>query len=204
MHPYLTGTEYAVRQPLELATSEKQRLSGIDSQFQAANVKFQHFVRELQFKEISDDACDVQLNAAHARMAKAHHERESLKTELNDLRAQVDAHQESYQAVAGAVLQIAKQGISFAYGTRAQAPGGRAIGNCVVRDIVWEGRNQAIHYEGKLKDHVTDFFAILANEHGDAFDLKKHPNGSRAIQILDLLNWNDYDQFVRDMQQILN
>lgn len=108
------------------------------------------------------------------------------------------------QAIAGAVLQIAKQGISLVHGGLAAAPQGRKIGSLYTKDIIWQGRNQAIHFEeGNFKKAITDLFTILETEQGARFSLAAHPQQNRAKQVVELLGWTQYASYVQDMQALI-
>src|SRR4051794_20405960 len=52
----------------------------------------------------------------------------------------------TYAVIAGAILQIAKQGLSLSHGPLGNCPAGRGIGSQTLSTVIWQGRNQAMHY----------------------------------------------------------
>lgn len=142
--------------------------------------------------------------AAFVRAAKAGQEVERLKSETSILQMSVGIHQHAVQAIAGAILQIAKQGISLVYASLNAAPGGRSVGSLAVRDIIWQARNQTMHYEeGKFKKPLLDLFKVLELEQGAQFSLVTHVGQNRAKQILKALGWTEYQAYLHDMQILL-
>lgn len=124
---------------------------------------------------------------------------------MAELQAAVGAHQQATQAIANGVLQIAKQGISLVYGRKSDAPEGRKIGSLSVRDIIWEARNQALHFEeSAYRWPVVEVFENLEREQGPEFSLAAHGSQSRAKQILRLLGWSTFADYARDMNDLLS
>src|SRR5437870_1412879 len=78
---------------------------------------------------------------------------------------QIAAHALSIGSLAGSLLQYAKQGISLAHGGFANCPNGRSIGTQFLKDVIWQGRNQGIHWEeGKLHPSIQQCFEKLVKE----------------------------------------
>jgi len=119
----------------------------------------------------------------------------------------------------GAILQIAKQALSIGYGQRTRAPEGRQVSCTCVRDLIWHGRNQAMHYEetrlepelnssGKLikgRDRSTwvETFRAL-NQHDPQHFVMAPPFQSLAKDVVDLLGWtHDYPKLDSDMKCLL-
>ncbi|MFG6468395.1 hypothetical protein [Roseateles sp. BYS87W] len=204
MHQYLKDTEYATQNLLRLATEEEQQLRELSGQLASAEARLRVHQWDFQTSDLNDDFSDAYVMAAFGRAAKASQDAERLRSEVAMLQASVGAHQQATQAVAGAVLQIAKQGISLVHGGLNAAPTGRTIGSLCIRDIIWQGRNQSMHYEeGNFKKALTDLFATLESEQGTHFSLAAHPQQNRAKQIVELLGWEDYATYARDMQTLL-
>jgi hypothetical protein len=188
MHQYLRDTEYAAQNLLRLATNEDQELRTLSEKLQPAEAQLRIRQWDFQSSDLNDDFSDAYVMAAFGRAAQAAQQAEQLRNEVATLQAKVGAHQQATQAIAGAVLQIAKQGVSLVHGGPAAAPTGRAIGSLCVRDIVWQARNQSMHFEeGNYKKAVTDLFATLEAEHGGRFCLAAHPQQNRAKQVIELL-----------------
>lgn len=113
--------------------------------------------------------------------------------------------------LAGTVLQIAKQAISIRHGADISdcMLQGRLISGTCVRDLIWIGRNQAMHFEetnetkqpGIRKSGWVDLFKILNTHHHGAFSLAP-PFQSKAFEILQILGWSRFDRYESDMQDL--
>jgi hypothetical protein len=142
--------------------------------------------------------------AAFGRMARAGQEATTLQSQMATIQASIGTHQQATQAIAGAILQIAKQGISVVHGGLAAAPEGRIIGSLPIRDLIWQARNQALHFEeGSFSQAVTTLFYALEAEQGPQFSLAQHAKQSRAKQVLGLLRWDSYENYLNDMVTLL-
>ncbi len=80
-------------------------------------------------------------------------------------------------------------------------PDGRSIHDDTLKNIIWQGRNQSMHYEeGSYKKAVKDCFTNLKNKVDDKFDLMINTKKNLAYEIVtDILAWNDYDSYHKDM-----
>lgn len=205
MHQYIQDTEFAIQNLFRLATDEERELVTLKDKLAAITKErdFHHW--DFRTSELHDDFSDAHVIAAHTRMAQAAQRAEQVRAEVTRLEASIVTHQHSTQAIAGAILQIAKQGISLVYGKPKAAPPGRTIGTLAVRDIVWQARNQSMHYEDTkpFSDSVINLFSTLEKEQGEQFSLAKHPKQNRAKQILDVLGWNNYAAYLDDISQLL-
>lgn len=118
---------------------------------------------------------------------------------------------------AGALLQISKQALSIAHGKRENAPAGASISSTCVRDLIWHGRNQSMHYEetrltplrsdsGKVIAGCSTWvetFQKLNEQNPGRFEMTP-PYRSLAKDVLDALEWTyDYGKFERDMRHLL-
>jgi hypothetical protein len=204
MHQYLQDTEFATRSLFGLATDEERQLQARSEALRETEQRLKIHQWDFQTSDLNEDFSDAYVIAAFSRAAKAAQEVERLKAEVATLRASVGTHQHSIQAIAGAILQIAKQGISLIHSGLAGAPAGRMLGSLAVRDIIWQARNQSMHYEeGRFKKPLLDVFAILEQEHGTQFSLAKHSKQNRAKQVLDVLGWANYESYLKDMEVLL-
>lgn len=120
---------------------------------------------------------------------------------------------------AGAFLQISKQVLSIAYGERENAPPGASVSSTCIRDLIWHGRNQSMHYEetrlmpalneqgkvikGKGRSSWVETFQKMNDQSPDRFEMSP-PYRSLAKDVLDTLGWTyDYTKFERDMRDLL-
>lgn len=204
MNQYLTDTELAVKNLVELASAEENELKAKAARLREVEAQLRVHKWDFETSDLNDDFSDAYVMAAFGRMASAAQQAQGLQQELASIQASIGVHQQAVQAIAGSILQVAKQGISIVYGGLQAAPEGRKIGTLPVRDIIWQARNQALHFEdGTFNAPVTKVFATLAAEQGPLFSLTLHAHQSRAKQVLDLLGWSTYAAYLQDMQIIL-
>lgn len=203
MNFYIAETEYAAQNLLELALREEMALKECREKFGVVNSEFQAHRWDFETSDVNDDFSDRYIMGAHARMANAGRKAMELQTEMARLRQLITTRVAAIQALVGAILQIAKQGISIVHGARENAPPGRIIGSVPLRDVIWYGRNQALHFEEPAKPPTARCFKALAADFGDVFLLERHPGQSRAKEVLNLLGWSTYQNYVEDMQSLL-
>src|SRR5205085_1103080 len=87
----------------------------------------------------------------------------------------IATHALSVGSLAGSLLQHAKQGVSLVHGKPEKCPAGRSVGSQDLKEVIWQGRNQAIHWEeGKFKQSLEKCFESLRKDFGPVFaDYKK-------------------------------
>lgn len=204
MHQYLNDTEFAVRNLLHLATGEEKTLKELAPRLASVGAQLRVHKWDFESSDLNDDFSDAYVMSAFGRMAKAHQEAATLQNQMAAIQASIGTHQHATQAITGAILQIAKQGISVVHGGLAAAPEGRRIGSLPIRDIIWQARNQSLHFEdGSFNKAVTTLFSVLEAEHGPQFSLAQHAKQSRAKQVLGLLRWDSYEHYLNDMVTLL-
>lgn len=126
---------------------------------------------------------------------------ENLSKEAKDILSFIVANTDSLNIIAGAILQIAKQGISFEYQNLSKCHDGRIIGRESLKNIIWQSRNQAMHFEeGNFRQSVVDCFKNLEIKFGSKFKLV---NKSCAYDVLIILGWDSYDAYEEDMVMLL-
>jgi len=205
MHKYIVDTEFAVANLLKLITAEEEQLEPLVAHLGSMEAQLRVHRWDFESSDLNDDFSDAYVMAAFGRMARAAQAVEALEKQVAELQASIGAHQQATQAIAGGVLQIAKQGISLVHGRKARAPEGRKIGSLPIRDIIWEARNQALHFEeGRFNNPVIEVFEALERERGTEFSLAVHGRKSRAKQVLRLLGWSSFEDYARDMSELLS
>ena len=113
----------------------------------------------------------------------------------------IQLHAVSATILCGALLQFAKQGISIVHKSLATCPAGRIIGSESLKNIIWQGRNHAIHYEESPNHNqaVKNCFANLEAHFGLQFSLENHPRENLSKEIIRVLGWYGYTTFEEDM-----
>ena len=108
----------------------------------------------------------------------------------------VGATLESMSCLAGAVLQIAKQVLSLRYSSKPKISGARNIGSQSIVDVIWEGRNHAMHWEeGKPHPKVKDMF--------DALSINLEPDKNYCLFVLGALGWKSFDAMIADLKELI-
>lgn len=200
---YTDDTEFATRNLIDLAMREEAALTEKVALLEAAERRLKVHQWDFQTSDLNDDFSEAYVMAAFARAARAGQERDEIAREVNELQTAVGAHQVAVQAICGAILQIAKQGVSLVHGGLAAAPSGRLVGTSYLKEIVWQARNQALHYEdGNFNPQVLALFAALEASHGAAFSLAAHRQKSLAKQVVHLLGWTTYESYLTDAQAL--
>lgn len=135
-----------------------------------------------------------------------------LRQKLESNERAVETYELAVNVIAGAILQIAKQAIAICHGPKLQdclTPGRAVAGSCV-RNIVWLGRNQSMHFEetqlvpgkGGWKSSWVDLFQQLDQLHPGRFAMVE-PFRSHAKAVMDILGWTySYSQFQADMREL--
>ena len=106
-------------------------------------------------------------------------------------------HRLSAAALARALLQIARQGISGVHGGPV-SPVGRLIGTQNLSVVVWEARNQAMHWEtGDTRKATEACFGTLARDVDPKYG--EYRERSLAFDVVELLDWRTVDAFDADL-----
>lgn len=202
MNQYLSDTEYAVKNLIELASRETKKLKSLQDQYNS-DKHLQRLWEAYCSSDLSEDNSDVNVQHNFIKMAQYASSKPEFQ-QIQTLKIGIDSHEYAIHAIAGAILQIAKQGISVVHGDLKFAPNGRLIKSVPLKDIIWQGRNQAIHFEeGSFNKQVVDLFSRLESACGKEFSLSEFTKQSRAKQVLSLLGWVEYSAYLEDMQDLL-
>jgi len=106
-------------------------------------------------------------------------------------------HRLSAAALASALLQIARQGISSVHGGPV-SPSGRLIGTQSLSVVIWEARNQAMHWEtGESRKPTEACFETLARDVDPKYG--EYRERSLAFDVVELLGWRKVDAFNADL-----
>jgi hypothetical protein len=118
----------------------------------------------------------------------------------NVLALRAVTHRLSAAALASALLQIAKQGISSVHGGPV-SPIGRLIGTQSLSVVIWEARNQAMHWEtGGAHQRMETCFRTLARDVDAKYG--EYRERSLAFDVVELLGWRTVDSFNADLASL--
>lgn len=126
----------------------------------------------------------------------------SLKKDSTFTRDQLDL---LIQGHARDILRIAHEAIKTVYGGQANCKNTNTnlplYHTINIVDIIWEGRNQAEHYRDikPLFPPTCDMFNVLAS-HDQRF-ANYNQRQTKAYDIIDLLGWHTYENYVQSMSQ---
>lgn len=203
MNKYLEEIKYAASSLIELIWADFDKLEECNVRLEALtdefNAKYQIFL-ENEFNPAA--------NFYHAQMAKVQQgvvkPKAELEKEIEDVSESIDAKSASIAALSGAILQIAKQCISLKYGKPKSAPIGENIKGILIKDIIWEGRNQSIHYENpkEISDNVVNLFSKLDAARGDGSTWDARSQVNFAFEVVGFLGWCTYSDFEKHLKSL--
>lgn len=203
MNQYVIDTEYAVRGLISLITDQEAQLKQLQERCQMLSCKAEafnvsHGVSPFETMYLQDQADAVTLAITRQQL-------EETQKQVTEVTTSIDAKSDSVTALSTALLQIAKQGISTVYGNLSSCHDGRTIGREKLKNIVWQARNQSMHYEEiSLRPPVYNCFASIESTFGDKFSLSSNLRKNLAYEVIDVvLGWKDYSRYEGDMRQLL-
>lgn len=127
-------------------------------------------------------------------------ERYHAAEDVSGLEGVRDARRQSRAAMSGALLQIAKQGLSQIHGKPATIPPGRTVMGVDLKAMVWEGRNQSLHWEeGNPRPAIVVCFGSLATA-DPVFG--GYATMNLAFEIIKALEWRNWEAFEADLLSI--
>ena len=107
---------------------------------------------------------------------------------------------ESMSGLAGAVLQIGKQALSIRHAGKPNLPAARTIGTQNIVDVVWEGRNHAMHWdEGAPRAPVRNMLNALATDLNITIEVGKN----NCLSILGALEWKKPEDVLSDLKALV-
>lgn len=200
LHDYIQETEYAASRLIEDIWYEYHKLQVLDEEIKKLQRVVEHQYRQAQSFMDSDDPDDVMLGVG-VHWGTYFEEDKQLfhkNKDFEKLQQQIQTHTYSVQTLCSGLLQIAKQGISIVYNGLAACPNGKSVGTQFLKDIVWQGRNQTMHYEeGNCRPPVVAVFTTLAGEFDAIFNT--YNNQNLAFEIVSLLGWTNYANYKADI-----
>jgi hypothetical protein len=203
MKKYLEEISHAASSLIDLIWFDFDKLEERNSQLKALTAEF-----DVKHQVFLANEFHPAANFYHAQMAKAHEgiakPKAELEREIIDVLVSIDAKSASISALSGAILQIAKQCISLKYGKPKSAPAGKDIDGILIKEIIWEGRNQSIHYENpnEISGNVVALFAKLDSIRGDGVTWDAMSKTNFAFEIVQFLGWRTYSDFEKHLKSL--
>jgi hypothetical protein len=203
MHQYIPDTEYAVRGLIELITAEERQLAQLQSQHEGLSSKERYLSQSLLNAPFNDIA-PLEEQAMAIALRKACEELADLQEQIMALQNSIGTKSVSIDVLCGAILQIAKQGISTAHGSLSRCPDGRSIGTEKLKNVIWQARNQSMHYEeGNFRPPLINCFYKLEASCGSKFSLTLNAGKNLSHDVLKELGWKNYLGYESDMQSLI-
>jgi hypothetical protein len=200
MHPYISDTEFAVSHLTAALIVDRAELARLVEQQTAALSKEAYF--DLAFLQRQ---MHPSVNFWYGQLMEAQGDRSALDTEIAQLEARLLDKKFSLSALASALLQIGKQGISVVRKHPDSCPNGRMVCGVPLKWVIWAGRNQAIHYEEPRKiDNITfRHLQQLGQNSGDSRLLDARAGASLSMALVETLGWWSFKEYSDDMQHLL-
>ena len=204
MHSYLSETEYAVSGLFDLIGDEGMRCEEMRNALQNTKAEGKR-ARAILYAGAPPSAFGEDTTPYFEKRTRdARRKSHELEVSIAGLQAAIAAKAFSVRALAGSILQIAKQGIVVKHGSLSNCPSGRDIGQEVLKNVIWQARNQAMQWEeNSFNDAVTACFCGLERSFGNQFRIGGDTTLSLAKVVIDLLQWTNYDAYLRDMQSLI-
>ncbi|MEV5370524.1 hypothetical protein AB0N12_14405 [Streptomyces albogriseolus] len=201
MRTYLDEIKHAVEHIMPTLWHEKSELRALEKQANAAAARAAHEYGQANFIMLNaEDPDDFMMGVGAHWDSYWGPDKDAfyLSQDADQLRARITTRAFSTSALAGALLQYAKQGMSAVYSKPDNWPEGRKVGDVAVSVIIRHGRNQAMHWEEEKDPHpgLVKCFDKLA-ELDPVFG--EYRERSLAMEVVELLGWKEYADFERDL-----
>ena len=203
MTNYTHEIKYAVEAALATIWADVEELEILRQQLDRLTAETERGYRRAQAFQYDEDPDDVMMGVGvhWDTYFGPDKERHEVATTVDDLNQKIQVREFSRSAMSASVLQYAKQGISIVHGGLQPCPNGRGVGSQPLKTIIWQGRNQSLHWEeGNPKQPVIDCFDQLDIDFGDEFT--PYNTSNLAFNVVRILNWKTYESFESDMQSL--
>jgi hypothetical protein len=201
MNDYLNEIAFAVNSLMPAIWGERGSLDALRTDLdRLARVVAENYRRAEAIRMNAEDPEEVAMAAGvhWDNYFGEDKERFQKSEERQRLEDQIEAHAFSVGSLSAALLQYAKQGISLVHGGLTACPNGRTIGTQSLKSVVWQARNQAIHWEeGNARPAVQQVFNSMTQEVDAKF--AEFQGRNMAYDVVELLGWKTLDEFRADM-----
>lgn len=200
MHPYISDTEFAVSHLTAALVADRAELSRLEAEQASALSKEAYFDLAFLQRQMHPSA-----NFWYGQLVEAHGQRNALDSEIARVEAKLLDKRFSLSALAGAMLQIGKQGISVVRRNPAGCPDGRIVCGVPLKWAIWAGRNQALHYEepGKITDETQNYLQQMGQNGGHPVLLDSRAGANLSLAVVEQLGWLSFDVYRDDMASLL-
>lgn len=203
INSYLSEIEHAARSVIGLVWTEHREVEELQSQIMKLNTEVHDGYRRAAAWNDSEDPDDfmVGVGIEWDTYFGPDKQRHGVQDQLTQAQGQLAARAFSRSSMAASLLQYAKQGISITQPSLDACPDGRLIGTQGLKHVIWQGRNQSLHWEdGKPHRAVRACFDLLTTQADQQFALYETQN--LAFEIVALLGWVSYEAFETDLRSL--
>lgn len=201
LNDYLIEVTHAVNTVLAEVYVEHEHLDQLRGELLAFTAAMDDGYKRADFLRMNPDLDDDGLGTAihWDTYFGADKDRYHKAIDVQEIEARITARSFSVAALSGNLLQYAKQGLSLQFGKeRIGCPPGREVAGLHLHDVIWYGRNQALHWEeGTFHKPTEKIFEQLAASVSPVFS--EYKLRSLAYEVVQLLGWRQTDDFMRDM-----
>jgi len=202
MSEYLAEMRHAVEAVVAQLHGEQDKLATLRVELRRLTAQTEEGYRRADFLALNPDLDDEGLGTAihWDTYFGADKERFHKVKEVETVADRVAAREFSVAALSGNLLQYGKQGLSIRFGkNREGCPDGRLVAGLPLHEVIWQARNQAIHWEeGVFQPRTAQCFEHLM-KHADPI-FARYKERSMAYEVVRLLGWRSVDDFSRDMK----
>ena len=192
---YISDTDYASKALQNAIVADHDKLSFLSKELSVLSSAASSLSERFDMEEGQEDFDPIQLQFRYVIAQQKHHEASEVASKKSLLQQELQDRYCSLSILSGALIQIAKQGISVVYGSKSGPAGIRQIAGQQLHAVIWEARNQSMHYEeGNPYPAVVAVFNALQASHGDAFSLTIHHKENLAYEVVKILGWDNNEQ----------
>ena len=201
---YLAATQFSIGKLFDSFVAQQNALKEIQGQLEAIDAakQLQHdiFVDRDQWSINANYLYGQFLGRLHQLNAQADAIGDTEQEQIATALARLGATEESMGVFAGAILQVAKQILSYRHGGKSNMPSSRTIGSQELIEIVWEGRNHAMHWEDPTPNaRVAAMLAALSADMG----MKITPSKNLSWPILAAIGWKNETEMTDEMRTLI-
>lgn len=149
MTQYLDEIEHAATEVIALVWSERKILQSLTQTIKQDTNEMAAGYSSAEFLALNPDLDDENLGTGIHRdtyFGPDKDQRDAGEKKI-EIEAILATRAFSTAVLSGSVLQFGKQGISLVHGGLSSSPAGRPVESQFLRDVIWQGRNHALHWE---------------------------------------------------------
>ncbi|MET6997849.1 hypothetical protein [Chitinophaga defluvii] len=198
---YLDETVYATEVLLNSIWQDHQRIKELNQQIHAEALIVEREYQAAQWMQTeAEDSDDVMAGVGrhfenYWGPDKVLHEKKEKSNELADL---LNTRKYSIANLSGSLLDIAKKGLSTAYGAPNLWPQNHIVAGLPAATIIRVSRNQSTHVDEAIRtgtfknDEIKTVFDALSNSDPIFADFLIR---DMSFEVVQLLGWTDYDSY---------